>query len=613
MLNHEDSVLISVHDGRSDRLKATGEQVLIKRAFLPDNFDSCCLQKSVAPGIFWMIIDGKGYQDQCYCSFCDTIFNGSGGNLRSHEAYHAQVTHATEEDKKKAWFLFLLKHNVGLTCLRDPLARLIHPDLTYHSAMALVGSTAVDLKTAIRNEIRDKNLALMVDRWSDQSMRRFLGVAIGYYDPDQNGAVYRGVELVWMEGERHTSSCQASALNRVLNEYGIARCNCSCLVSDSAAVNSALAESLNLIWCPCFVHRWNLVVRNFIDNSPPLLLDLLSRINMLRAKSRWVEYMTMNTTRRNIRGYSPTRWCSVVTCLFSFHENLEHVKSFQAGEKRDAQPKFTDEDLRLLEDILDLMARFDEANRLLMAADQEEGLATVFEVVNAMYCILRGKVDGMFASACQLAADEIQQRFFNLESKACCKLIFAGILNVRHSIPQWLKEQLELVSGLLVSEVELFTGSTPPASPRDCYQERYSEKRSLVDVIEGSVPASERSDIAIEEVADFLRSRSSLGREPFTAFWTNCQKFRHVKMLASSLRSIPTNTVWIEQAFSRARRILTWNRMKMSPTTASRLRLLNANMSLTERILGFPTGTLVDDADDASDDIIEDEDLWGDE
>ena len=64
MLNHEDSVLISVHDGRSDRLKATGEQVLIKRAFLPDNFDSCCLQKSVAPGIFWMIIDGKRYQDQ---------------------------------------------------------------------------------------------------------------------------------------------------------------------------------------------------------------------------------------------------------------------------------------------------------------------------------------------------------------------------------------------------------------------------------------------------------------------------------------------------------------------------------------------------------------------
>ena len=329
--------------------------------------------------------------------------------------------------------------------------------------------------------------------------------------------------------------------------------------------------------------------------------------------AKWVEYMTTNTMHRNISGYSPTRWCSVAACLTSFCEHLEHVKLFQATEKRDAQPKFTDEDVKLVEDVLDFMARFEEANKMLMKADQEEGLATVFEVVNAMYCILRRKTDGLFADACQLAANEIQQRFFNLESKACCKLIFAGILNVRHSIPKWMNEQLELLSGLLVSELELYTGSTPPMSPRDCYDERYTEKRSLVDAIEGSVPGSERSDVAVEEVSDFLRSRSSFSHQTFTAFWTSCQRFRHVKMLAMSLRSIPTNTVWIEQAFSRARRILTWNRMKMSPATESKLWLLNVNMSLTERVMGFQTSTPVDAVGDVEEDIIEDEDLWCDE
>ena len=613
VLNHEDSLLISVYDGRADRLRATGEQVLIRRVFLPDNFDSCCLQRSVSPGIFWLIIDGRRYKDQCYCSFCDTVLNGSGGNLRGHEAYHAQVRHPSEEDKKKAWFLFLLKHNIGMTCLRDPLARLLRPDFTYQSAMAFVDSTVTDVKAAIRNEIREKNVVLMVDGWSDQSLRRFLGVAFGYYDPNHNANVYRGVDLLWTEGQRHTARCQEAALNRLMSEFGVLRRNCSCLVSDSAAVNSALADSMNLIWCPCFVHRWNLIVRNFVDNSPPLLADLLTRINMLRAKSRWVEYMTTNTMHRNISGYSPTRWCSVAACLSSFCEHLEHVKLFQATEKRDAQPKFTDEDIKLVEDVLDLMARFEEANKMLMKADQEEGLATVFEVVNAMYCILRRKTDGLFADACQLAANEIQQRFFNLESKACCKLIFAGVLNVRHSIPKWMNEQLELLSGLLVSELELYTGSTPPMSPRDCYDERYTEKRSLVDAIEGSVPASERSDVAMEEVSDFLRLRSSFSHQAFTAFWTGCERFRHMKMLAMSLRSIPTNTVWIEQAFSRARRILTWNRMKMSPATASKLWLLNVNMSLTERVMGFQTSTPVDAVGDVEEDIIEDEDLWGDE
>ena len=53
--------------------------------------------------------------------------------------------------------------------------------------------------------------------------------------------------------------------------------------------------------------------------------------------------------------------------------------------------------------------------------------------------------------------------------------------------------------------------------------------------------------------------------------------------------------------------------MKMSPATASKLWLLNVNMSLTERVMGFQTSTPVDAVGDVEEDIIEDEDLWCDE
>lgn len=58
-------------------------------------------------------------------------------------------------------------------------------------------------------------------------------------------------------------------------------------------------------------------------------------------------------------------------------------------------------------------------------------------------------------------------------------------------------------------------------------------------------------------------------------------------MLAKNLRSIPTNTVRLEATFSVARRILSWNRMRLSPEHASQRCILAANMAVTERVLGF--------------------------
>ena len=607
---NNDGVVVPVYEGTCRHLTETGEHLLINRTCLPEDFESCGAQRSVCPSMYWLIIDGKRYNNMCYCTKCKVMINGSGGNLRTHDATHS-ARQFTDEDRNKAWILFLIKHNIGLTSLRDPLTRILHPGMTYQKASAWVESVVLAVKRAIQNEVQGRDLVMMVDGWSDQSLRRYLGVAVGFYDNNENRIVYRGVGLIGGGNERHTARNQAQVLTRIMADYRIARRNCSCLVSDSASVNAALAQEMNLDWCPCSVHLWNLIVKNFIGNSPPLLDDLLSRINALRTKSRWVEFMTASSGRRNLIGYCPTRWCSAALCLRSFFENLDHVKAYQVYDGGKSGPVFTDDDVQLVSEVINIMDRFLEANNMLMDADNHEGLASVFEIVNAMYYVLKQRTDGTFAAACQSAAMEIQGRFFNIESKSCCRLMFAGVLNVRHSIPPWMSENLERIAGLLTNEVDYFTGATPPSSARAEPDQRYAEIRSLADMIDDSSMASEQSEAAVQEVREFLQRRSSLRGESFTSFWSHCTSFRHMKMLALALRSLPTNTVWIEQAFSRARRLLSWSRMRLSPTMAQNLWLLNVNMPITEEVSGLGTGRLVVEEEEGVDEesFLDDDEL----
>lgn len=81
------------------------------------------------------------------------------------------------------------------------------------------------------------------------------------------------------------------------------------------------------------------------------------------------------------------------------------------------------------------MKRFTEVNTLLMNANNREGLVTLFEVINAIYMTLKKleQVETVFQAAYMGAVKDIENRFFNLGSKFCCRFIFCGILNVGHT------------------------------------------------------------------------------------------------------------------------------------------------------------------------------------
>ena len=217
-------------------------------------------------------------------------------------------------------------------------------------------------------------------------------------------------------------------------------------------------------------------------------------------------------------------------------------------------------------------------------------MATIFEAVNAIYMLLcaDAEIEGPFQTAIRSARDEVAHRFFRLESKFCCRLLFTGV-NIARSIPSWLQEILPQVLSLMAAEVELFTGAIPPASPRDMHEERYNDRHSLIDIINGSSGPSEAHQEVFGEIHNFISMPGMLGGSEFTRFSWHWDRFPHLQMLAMQLRSFPTSTLCLERIFSLARRVLSWSRMRLTPQNAGDMCLLTANQDLAQKVLGIDT------------------------
>ena len=586
LLNDASNAVLKVYSGSCPQLAETGEYLSVPKELLPPDYEHCGMQRSVHDGIYWLLYRGRRFDSKFFCSSCRSMLNGTGSNVTAHIAKHKRKSTATLQQRLNAFFLFLVRHQIGLTVTRDPLVRVFSPDISYLQMLSLVDDTVKDVRDMIAADLAHKQVFLMIDGWSDQSLRRYIGVVAGYYSAERRNLVMHFLDLYCKEGQDHTAASQHDALRDILQRYKVPNQNISCLASDSASVNTCLAEEMGLTWCPCVVHLWNLVVNRFLRNSPQRLDDILQRINTLRKKSRWVEFLAQHSMVRNIAGYTQTRWCSACDCLESFYGLRMIVLEYQNS---GGKPRFEEADIALIEEVGNVLKRFTEVNTLLMNADNQEGLVTVFEVINAIYLTLKKleQVESVFQTAYMGAVKDIENRFFNLGSKFCCRLIFCGILNVEHSLPEWIRPQLDHIVAIMADELELFVGATPPGSPREPAADRYASNRSLVDMIQDSPVTSESSSIVYDEISEFLNFRKKLGRRRFTTFWAECEKFRHLKMMARNLRSYPANTVPLERSFSKARRILSWCRMRMSTETVRQLCILSLNEGITKRVLGL--------------------------
>ena len=583
--NHKNTVQLPVCEGRSPNIVQTGDTVLISEHQLPEHADITGVQVTKYEDVYWLLSGVHRFSNMCYCSKCDHVFNASGSNLANHVERHGSKRSYSQNDRQNAFVYFLLTHSVGFTAAKDPTATIFLPEISYKRVMSILDETVIKVRDFISAALQQNGISIMVDGWSDQSLRRYIGIAAAYYDEAKNTIVQRFLDLNGGCGCDHSAKNQVEVVRNVLMQYGVRHPQLLCLCSDSASVNAKIADDLHLEWMPCTLHLWNLIVRHFIGQLPALQ-DLLARINRLRQKTRWIEFLARNSQRRNIAGYSPTRWCSAWASIESFYLLSPFVSDFQKRELKD--PLFTDDDLKLVNEVRNILRLFSEASDILSQADHREGLATVFDAVNTIYIVLCGKAEegGMLSGVCHDVARNIEERFFCLDSRYCCRILFASILNAAHDIPQWLLSKLGPVLTRMAEELELFTRVELNA-PARAATERYTELSSVQEMIDGSPPTSESSTGVVEEITSFMAARKTIHMTSFSRFWSTCSRYPHICQLARKLRCFPTSTVWVERSFSKARRILTWQRMRMTQENAARLCLLYVNISITRAVLGL--------------------------
>lgn len=596
-----DGLALKVFQGRCGSLVPTSRVVNVPFEFVDEPYDEYALQETKYPGVYWFLRQGQRYNNYCFCAFCKTRLNGSGSNMKVHSVGHSDFRTYSQDQKNAAALLFMLRHSIGFSVFRDPLVRIFLPQLSPSVVEQLFIRAKNGVRDLIRREIASKEVTVMIDGWCDASMRRYLGVAVAYHSKSENRMIHRFLDLGSGIVGQHTAAHCADFLRKCLESFGMSIAHVKCICSDSAATNPAIAEKLSVNWMPCCVHLWNLVVQNFVRNSPKELTEVLTRINQLRNKTLWIEFVARaQHGQRNIAGYCPTRWCSVCMCLNSFLSFKDLIMEFQETNMK-TDPLFTEKDFEVIGHVNQLFERFAEANDLLSKADQMEGLATVFEVISTVYQIICEdcKKEWEFTVAVRRAKSEVEARFFNERSKFCCRLMLAGILDVRHRIPRWLEDRSCRLLSLLAEEIEL-QQSTSGRSGDHANDRRYTDDRPLTEIIYDSPVSWDETDLA-DEIAHFYKTRTRHHGSGFLAYWSEGTEYRQIQSYAIALRSFPTTTIWLERAFSIARRNLTWTRLHLTGDRASDICFLAINSKQVEVALGLGAMT-----DVISDEIITD-------
>ena len=600
-----DALALEVFRGKCGSLTPTQKVIQVPLDLLDEPCRGYALQETKYDGIYWLLRNGQRHNNRCFCVFCRVKLNGLGSNLKMHSACHSDTRVYSQDQRNGAAFLFLIRHSVGFSTFRDPLVRIFLPQMSTATIEQLFTRANPGVRDLIRREVEKRDVTVMIDGWCDASLRRYLGVAVAYHCKAQNKIVHRFLDLGSGIAGRHTAQQLSTFLQKLLESFGLKSPQISCICSDSAATNPAVADLMSTNWMPCCVHLLNLVVQNFVNNSPVRLGKLLKKINKLRKKTLWIDFVGRSQSRnRNIAGYCPTRWCSVSTCLDSFLSFQELIMQFQ-GEYMKRDPMFVEDDFNFVASVIGLLRRFAEASDELSKADHAEGLATVFQLINAIYLVLchAAEREWEFAPAVQQAQAEVEARFFNPESKFGCRLMFAGFLDVCHSLPKWLADRQTWLLQSLAEEIDMYTGEVLHDSQAEVHNERYSDDRPLTEIICDS-PVSWDNSSLFDEIAHFNTSRQRYHGTSFMSFWSECTEYPQMQKYALVLRSFPTTTVWLERAFSIARRNLSWTRLHLSSEKASDICFLALNFKLVEVALGLGSVTDVI-SDEISTDIVE--------
>lgn len=119
-----------------------------------------------------------------------------------------------------------------------------------------------------------------------------------------------------IEEVHHSAIHIGESIGKTIHELGIENKIVS-ICTDSEPLMTAAVEMLGYEWDPCFVHAFNNIIQEFIENNDDVY-NILKKANVSRKKEVFVSYLEVNNAPlANIQTYSKTRWMSCYDSLNS--------------------------------------------------------------------------------------------------------------------------------------------------------------------------------------------------------------------------------------------------------------------------------------------------------
>lgn len=581
-----------------------------------------------------LYIDGIRKEQYSYCTRCSTWFNSSGSNLLAHIFHKHPMKEIDivmpivdiEFTRFKTLFLYFIRHHIPLYAYNDPiLIPALFPNFPgLPSFLNLLHHTSDFLKETIMKEINAApKIGLVIDGWTDQSQRRFIGISIFYLL--KNKIVTRFLSFSNLEEMSHTALAISNEIRKIADQFDFELTKLEVLVSDSASTMKATSTILGVNWVPCFLHLFDLCFNRFWDSFPNNAKDCIRMCNALQKRPKFVDFLMKereedNTiTQRNLTSFSKTRWISLASSVRSiillspeitkfFSENdsdgsTEEDEFFKAAEQEDPYELNSPVSLEHLNSLVDIGGLMNncELSFTKMKTALLHNPGDFYTELEILFLMIQHTLETMknpeWIQPIKVFQQSLKERFLDENDQYLKPIMILHVLDLNHRVTRLFEDNLiaelkERIASLILDFEEM--DSQNQSDTEENHDEvSISEYDQFARASQNYSSDIDFSGRVIEEVKlffDWKREHLVHWDRNLQLSWFNLedgiqQRFPKVFRVFQHFRLYIGTSVSMENTFSISRRILRWDRMKMSIEKVQELMLVTMNQDLAVQYL----------------------------
>lgn len=543
-----------------------------------------------APTIYWLILNNKKYYHKFYCSSCNDVYNGEGSNVHSHISTFKHKTALVPKrfNPLDSYILWSLKHCVSSNSMKDDLFHsFVEQTVTFDAVkkrMEEMYNCLIQKISTILQTI--EKLVVIADGWTDKRCRRYLGIAVRYF---QNGTIHHiFLGLADIIDIHHTSEAIADSIFKHLAIYKVRKEQIISLCTDSAPVMIRTAKIMKVCWDQCFIHTFNKTVEEFIKTNKDMS-NILHKANLATKKEVFVSFLEMkHAPISSIKTYSETRWMSCAETFNSIVILKDYIIEYN---ETGHEALLTKDELVFAETIQPYIEQLNEAYELLLNQETCVFSSIFFRVISTIV-----KLIYTIDAECPLVSFQdfkqlIFKKFLNPSEKPCRLIINSMILDKSHKIPDWFldSEEYELSVNLLQAEIdklkqkesEVEHHETENQTNQVVISKGYDINKSFEENMRSEHSDESLSDTDYSELINFLNRKKT--KKCFIDFWTS-EKTRNqyptLYKYTNDLMMHSFTTLYIERCFSQCKRILNNDRLTTTKENSSMLATMKLNLDL---------------------------------